>query len=109
ARSGRRGRRLHRWKAVRSLSEVVQLAPSVGERPRGLQARRLTRESPMKIAVFGATGGTGKNVVARALAAGHQVVAVARRPEAVAPAAERLEVKRADVLDAAAVRAALAG
>ena len=34
----------------------------------------------MKIAVFGATGGTGVQVVEQALDAGHQVTAVARRP-----------------------------
>ena len=32
----------------------------------------------MKIAVFGATGGTGREVVKQALAAGHQVTALAR-------------------------------
>jgi putative NADH-flavin reductase len=36
----------------------------------------------MKIIVFGATGGTGREVVTQALAAGHQVTAVVRRPAA---------------------------
>lgn len=62
----------------------------------------------MKIVVFGATGGTGKNVVERALAGGHEVVAVARKPEAVA-ARDRLVVHKGDVLDAASVVLALAG
>jgi putative NADH-flavin reductase len=62
----------------------------------------------MKIVIFGATGGTGKNVVEQALAAGHEVVAVARRPDAVAPR-ERLTVRQGDVLDATSVRAALVG
>ena len=56
----------------------------------------------MKIVVFGATGGTGTNVVAHALAQGHHVVAVARRPDAVKPA-ERLSVHKGDVFDAALV------
>ena len=54
----------------------------------------------MKIAVFGATGATGRKVVARALASGHEVVAIARRPQAIKPA-PNLKVFRADVLDAA--------
>jgi putative NADH-flavin reductase len=62
----------------------------------------------MKIVVFGATGGTGKNVVERALEAGHEVVAVARKPEAV-PAKDHLVVKQGDVLDTASAAAAIAG
>lgn len=38
----------------------------------------------MKIAVLGATGRTGKEFVSQALAAGHEVVAYVRRPEAIA-------------------------
>lgn len=57
----------------------------------------------MKLVVFGATGGTGRRVVERALAAGHEVIAVARRPEAVQVAHDRLRVVRGDVLDRASV------
>ncbi|MFD3456631.1 NAD(P)-dependent oxidoreductase [Streptomyces sp. NPDC058691] len=39
----------------------------------------------MKIVVFGATGGTGRETVAQALAAGHDVTAVVRRPDALQP------------------------
>jgi putative NADH-flavin reductase len=63
----------------------------------------------MKLVVFGATGGTGKQVVERALAAGHGVVAVARKPEAIATKHERLRVVRGDVLDAASVATAITG
>lgn len=34
----------------------------------------------MKIAIIGATGGTGRKVMEQALAAGHEVIAVVRRP-----------------------------
>lgn len=37
----------------------------------------------MRLTVFGATGATGRQVLTQALAAGHQVTAVARRPEAI--------------------------
>ncbi|WP_261558766.1 NAD(P)-dependent oxidoreductase [Frankia tisae] len=53
----------------------------------------------MKIAVVGATGRTGALVVEQALARGHRVTAVARRPEAVTTRHDNLEVARADVLD----------
>jgi putative NADH-flavin reductase len=62
----------------------------------------------MKIVVFGATGGTGKNVVDVALKAGHEAVAVARKPEAVI-ARERLHIHKGDVLDPASTAAALPG
>jgi uncharacterized protein YbjT (DUF2867 family) len=63
----------------------------------------------MKIAVFGATGGTGKRVVEQALASGHEVIAVARRPEAIAAKHDKLRVSAGDVLDAASVAAAIDG
>ena len=63
----------------------------------------------MKVVLFGSTGGTGKNVISKALAAGHQVVAVARKPEAVTARHERLEVKAGDVLKLDTVAAALDG
>jgi NADPH:quinone reductase-like Zn-dependent oxidoreductase len=37
-----------------------------------------TRKDPMKLTVFGATGGIGGHVVRQALAAGHHVTAVVR-------------------------------
>lgn len=55
----------------------------------------------MKIIVFGATGGTGRQIVAQALEAGHVVTVIARNPEAVDLRGERLEVFRGDVLDPA--------
>jgi|SRR5580658_4205163 putative NADH-flavin reductase len=63
----------------------------------------------MKIVVFGATGGTGKHVVERALAAGHDVTAVARRPDAVTVKHDKLHVAKGDVLDATSVAAIVVG
>lgn len=63
----------------------------------------------MKIAVFGSTGGTGKRVVEQALAAGHEVIAVARRPDAITVQHASLRVVKGDVIDAASVAAALEG
>src|SRR5487761_47906 len=52
----------------------------------------------MRLAVFGATGGTGRQVVEQALGLGHEVVALARRPEALTIQHDRLRVVAGDVL-----------
>ncbi|MFC8194398.1 NAD(P)-dependent oxidoreductase [Streptomyces sp. NPDC057298] len=58
----------------------------------------------MKIAVLGSTGQTGRLVIARALERGHDVIALARRPEQVeAPAYGNLRTVRADVTDPGSV------
>lgn len=62
----------------------------------------------MRITVFGASGPTGRQVTDQALAAGHQVTAVTRRPEGIAER-KGLTVVGADVADAAAVDAVVAG
>ncbi|MFH9725927.1 NAD(P)-dependent oxidoreductase [Streptomyces sp. NPDC017254] len=63
----------------------------------------------MHITVFGANGQTGRLLTGQALSAGHHVSAVTRRPATFPLRHERLEVVGADVLDAAAVDAAVAG
>jgi uncharacterized protein YbjT (DUF2867 family) len=62
----------------------------------------------MKMALFGATGGTGRQVLAQGLAQGHEVRALARAPEKLEPA-PGLEIIAGDVLDQAAVDACLTG
>lgn len=63
----------------------------------------------MRLAIFGATGGTGRCLVAQALEQGHEVVAFARNPASVGVAHERLRVLRGDALDPAQVAEAVAG
>ena len=63
----------------------------------------------MKIAVFGATGGTGKQVVQQALAAGDQVTALVRDPAKLAVDSANLTVVTGTVLDAAKVEETLQG
>ena len=63
----------------------------------------------MKIAVVGATGRTGQQVVEQALARGDDVIAVARHPEALPQRGPGAAVAAADVLDRAALAGALAG
>ncbi|MGV9634659.1 NAD(P)-dependent oxidoreductase [Nocardia rhamnosiphila] len=59
----------------------------------------------MRIVIFGANGPTGRLLTGRALAAGHHVAAVTRRPESFPLEHDRLDVVGADVLDPAAVDA----
>ena len=63
----------------------------------------------MRIAVFGATGGTGRATVDQALEAGHEVVALVRSPGALDVDDARLAVHRGDVLDADAVAQVVEG
>jgi putative NADH-flavin reductase len=63
----------------------------------------------MKSVIFGANGPTGRLATARALAVGHSVVAVTRRPGEFPIAHSRLTVLGADVHDAASVAEAVAG
>lgn len=61
------------------------------------------------IALFGATGKTGRRVLSRALAQGHEVRALVRDPAALAITSPQLTVVRGDVQDAKAVAATITG
>jgi putative NADH-flavin reductase len=57
----------------------------------------------MKLAIFGATGRTGKPLVEQALKAGHEVVALARTPAKLAIQSPKLTVVQGDVMSQADV------
>jgi putative NADH-flavin reductase len=63
----------------------------------------------VQLTVFGGTGPTGREVVEQAMAAGHHVVAVARRPEAMEASNPLLKVVRGDVMDPESLAAAFVG
>jgi putative NADH-flavin reductase len=63
----------------------------------------------MRLAVLGATGGTGAEVVRQGLDRGHDVIVLARRPEAVPTTHLRLRVVRADATDPSALTQGLEG
>lgn len=64
----------------------------------------------MKLTVFGATGGTGRQIVRQALRAGHDVTAVVRDPARLGlEPGENLDVVTADVLDPASIAPAISG
>jgi|SRR5215469_884367 len=64
----------------------------------------------MRITIFGASGGTGTQLVEQALAGGHHVTAVVRDPARLAiPAQSGLQVVTADVMDPASIVPAVTG
>ncbi len=63
----------------------------------------------MRLTVFGATGATGRLLVRKALASGHEVVAVARKPAEPTIDHPALKVVVADVFDPMSLTSALTG
>ncbi len=62
----------------------------------------------MKLVIFGANGQTGRLATARALDAGHEVVAVTRRPREFPLSGPGLTIAEADARDASAVASVVA-
>jgi putative NADH-flavin reductase len=63
----------------------------------------------MQVAILGASGMTGKQLIEQALAAGHTVLALARSPEKILFDDPRVIKRKADAFDDASVIAALEG
>ena len=63
----------------------------------------------MRVVIFGSTGGTGRRLVERAIAEGHEVTAFARNPSGVRARHRRLKVVAGDAFDPESVREAVAG
>lgn len=63
----------------------------------------------MKLIVFGATGGTGQQVVQQALAQGHAVTAFVRNPAKFGVSHPNLRVVQGDVMDPVSVERAMPG
>lgn len=55
----------------------------------------------MKLVVLGATGGTGLQIVQRAMEYGHAVTAFARSPERLNPFRDRITIRQGDLLNSA--------
>jgi putative NADH-flavin reductase len=67
------------------------------------------RIQTVKVLVIGATGGTGRQLVEQALAAGHDVTALVRNPAKIRARHERLRVVQGDILDFDSLDRAVAG
>jgi uncharacterized protein YbjT (DUF2867 family) len=77
---------------------------------RRLDMRRLsTVEESVKLTIFGATGGTGRQLVEQALAAGNQVFAFVRNPAKLDTKHERLTVIQGELTDLVAIERAISG
>jgi putative NADH-flavin reductase len=63
----------------------------------------------MNLLIFGATGGTGRQLVTQALAQGHTVTAFVRQPAKLGLSSANLQIVQGDVLDYAAVQRATPG
>jgi putative NADH-flavin reductase len=63
----------------------------------------------MNLAIFGATGGTGRQLVEQALEEGHTVTVLVRNPAAFPMQYERLSLVQGDVRDRARVETVVAG
>lgn len=63
----------------------------------------------MKIAILGASGKTGTELIEQALANGHEVIGIARSPEKIASVDPRVTKRCGDAYDEASVVAALQG
>ena len=67
------------------------------------------RKRPTRVLIVGATGGTGRQLVAQALERGYAVTALVRSPAKFQVAHPQLTVIQGDVLDHASVEAAVRG
>src|SRR5215208_5543337 len=63
----------------------------------------------MRLVIFGPTGGTGRRLVERAIAEGHEVTALVRNPSRMKARHRRLKIVVGDAFHAAKVREAVAG
>ena len=80
-----------------------------GARPPRIGAQSATAVRPARLLIVGATGGTGRQLVAQALDRGYVVTALARNPSAIATVHDRLRVVKGDVLDPSSIEAAMRG
>lgn len=63
----------------------------------------------MKLTIIGSTGGSGRQLVAQALARGHEVTAFARNPDKIKIDHPAFRVVKGDVRDSAEVESAVEG
>jgi len=80
-----------------------------GHRSVSIASATATRDKPERILIIGATGRTGRHLLAQALDRGYAVTAFARDPSSIELRHPRLAIAKGDVLDRASVEAAMPG
>lgn len=80
-----------------------------GHRSGVLRPDESTPQNPTRVLIIGATGGTGRQLVAQALERGFTVTALVRNPSTLRVDHGRLTVVKGDVLDATSLEAAMHG
>jgi len=80
-----------------------------GHRSRAVPSGGAPRGRPTRVLIVGATGGTGRQLVAQALERGYAVTALVRDPSRLQVDHAQLTVIQGDVLDTARVEAAMRG
>jgi putative NADH-flavin reductase len=93
---------------VYAIALSIALA-GAGHWARTAASRAEAGNRPERVLIVGATGGTGRQLVAQALERGYEVTALARDPSRLQVTHPRLTVVRGDVLDDASVDAAMRG
>lgn len=88
---------------------LTVLLARAGHRSRKVTSVETPRRPPTRVLVVGATGGTGRQLVAQALERGLAVTALVRDPSRFTIAHPQLTVVRGDVLDRDSVDAAVRG
>lgn len=91
-----------------ALALSVALARA-GHRPRTTPSRRAPGGRPRRVLIVGATGGTGRQLVAQALERGYAVTALVRDRSRLPGDHPQLTVIQGDVLDEGSVEAAMRG
>src|SRR5213593_920448 len=80
-----------------------------GHRSRAAPSSGAPRHHPSRVLIVGATGGTGRQLVAQALERGYAVTALVRNPAKLGIENPNLRTLQGDVLDYASAEAAVKG
>src|SRR5262249_51212181 len=98
-----------RWVCVQLFGQLLHVTLLVAIRHPVTHTPTKPERRTMRIAIFGASGRTGRQLVEQAVAKGHQVTAMARHPDGLPSDLQgAVRLVKADVMDPDAIAPALA-